>query len=38
MRRQSWGMAALFNFVAALSRQQGIFLALPLAWDIWEAS
>ena len=38
IRRESWGLAALFSFLAALSRQQGVFLALPLAWGVWEAS
>ena len=38
IRRERWGLAALFSFLAALSRQQGIFLALPLAWGVWEAS
>ena len=38
IRRESWGLAALFSFLAALSRQQGIFLALPMAWGVWQAS
>lgn len=38
MRREHWGLAALFSFLAALTRQQGLFLALPLAWGVWEAS
>ena len=38
IRRGWWGWAALFSFLAALSRQQGIFLALPLAWGVWETS
>jgi hypothetical protein len=38
MHRQSWGLAALFSFLATLTRQQGIFLALPLVWGVWEAS
>lgn len=38
IRRERWGLAALFSFLAALTRQQGIFLALPLAWGVWEAS
>jgi hypothetical protein len=38
IRREWWGLAALFSFLAALSRQQGFFLALPLAWGAWEAS
>jgi hypothetical protein len=38
MRKQRWVLAALFSFLAALTRQQGLFLALPLAWAAWEAS
>jgi Gpi18-like mannosyltransferase len=38
IRRERWGLAALFSFLAALTRQQGIFLALPIAWGIWETS
>jgi Gpi18-like mannosyltransferase len=38
IRRERWALAALFSFLAALTRQQGIFLALPLAWGIWETS
>jgi hypothetical protein len=38
IRREWWGRAALFSFLAALSRQQGVFLVLPLAWGVWEAS
>jgi hypothetical protein len=37
-RRGSWWLAGLAGGLAALSRQQGIFLALPLAWELWEAS
>ena len=38
MRGRRWGLAALFSFLAAITRQQGLFLALPLAWWAWEAS
>lgn len=38
MRRGRWGTVALSGFLAALTRQQGIFLALPIAWWAWEAS
>jgi hypothetical protein len=38
IRRHRWGLAAVFSFLAGLTRQQGIFLALPLAWEIWETS
>jgi hypothetical protein len=35
-RRRSWWMAAVAGGLATLTRQQGIFLALPLAWELWE--
>ena len=38
MRGKRWGLVAIFSFLAALTRQQGIFLALPMAWWAWEAS
>jgi hypothetical protein len=38
MRGRRWGQVAIFSFLAALTRQQGIFLALPMAWWAWEAS
>ena len=38
MRTGRWELAAIFSFLAALTRQQGIFLALPMAWWAWEAS
>jgi len=38
MRRGRWGLAAATSFLATLTRQQGIFLAIPLAWWAWEAS
>lgn len=31
-------LAGLIGGLAALTRQQGIFLVLPLAWEIWEGS
>ncbi len=37
-RQRSWWLAGLAGGLAALTRQQGIFLALPLAWELWEAS
>lgn len=36
-RRQFW-LAGLAGGLASLTRQTGIFLALPLAWEIWEGS
>jgi len=38
MRRGYWILAATSSFLAALTRQQGVFLALPIAWWAWEAS
>lgn len=38
MRRRAWWLAGLAGGLAALTRQQGVFLALPLAWEMWEAA
>jgi len=38
MRRGCWTLVAISSFLAALTRQQGVFLALPIAWWAWEAS
>lgn len=37
-RRGKWALAGLAGGLAALTRQQGIFLLLPLAWEFWEWS
>jgi Gpi18-like mannosyltransferase len=37
-RGQRFWLAGLAGALATLTRQQGLFLALPLAWEIWEAS
>jgi Gpi18-like mannosyltransferase len=37
-RRGKWFMAGLAGGMAALTRQQGIILLLPLAWEFWEWS
>jgi hypothetical protein len=37
-RRGKWMLAGLAGGLAALTRQQGIFLLLPLAWEFWEWS
>lgn len=37
-RRGSFWLAGFAGGLASLTRQQGIFLALPLAWELWEAS
>jgi 4-amino-4-deoxy-L-arabinose transferase-like glycosyltransferase len=37
-RQRKFWLAGLFGALATLTRQQGLFLALPLAWEIWEAA
>ncbi|MBN1888003.1 MAG: hypothetical protein JW850_08425 [Thermoflexales bacterium] len=37
-RRGRWALAGLAGALATLTRQQGLFLALPLAWELWEAA
>ena len=36
-RERRWMAAAAAVAGATLTRQQGLFLALPLAWELWEA-
>jgi len=36
-RRCRWGRAGLAGGLAALTRQQGLFLWLPLAWEVWAS-
>jgi hypothetical protein len=36
-RERSWGIAVLAAAFAALTRIQGVFLVLPLAWEAWCA-
>ncbi|NJM06847.1 hypothetical protein HC891_12665 [Candidatus Gracilibacteria bacterium] len=36
-RRGQWWLACLAGMAATLTRQQGLFLALPLAWELWVA-
>lgn len=38
LRRKNWAMAALFIYLASLTRQQGIFLFFPILWCIWNES
>jgi Gpi18-like mannosyltransferase len=38
LRRKNWWLAAAAGGLAALTRQQGVFLAFPLAWELWEHS
>jgi len=37
-RKKHFWVAGLVGGFAALTRQHGIFLTLPLAWEIWESS
>ena len=37
-RKHAWWLAGLAGGLATLTRQQGIFLLLPLAWELWETS
>ena len=38
LRRKNWLMAAIFTFLASLTRQQGIFLFFPILWSAWDES
>ena len=35
-RRGSWWLAGAAGGLAVLTRQQGLFLMIPLAWELWE--
>jgi Gpi18-like mannosyltransferase len=37
-RQHKWWLAGIAGALATLTRQQGIFLTIPLAWELWEAS
>jgi hypothetical protein len=37
-RQRAWWRAGLAGGLAVLTRQQGIFLLLPLAWELWAAA
>jgi Gpi18-like mannosyltransferase len=37
-RQRSWWLAGLAGGLAALTRQQGVLLFLPVAWELWTAS
>ncbi len=38
LRKKSWWLAGLMGGLAALTRQQGIFLMVPMVWELWENS
>jgi Gpi18-like mannosyltransferase len=35
-RRKKWLLAGLIGGLASLTRQQGLFLIIPVAWELWE--
>jgi len=35
-RKKSWWLAGIAGGLAVLTRQQGLFLFLPVAWELWE--
>jgi Gpi18-like mannosyltransferase len=35
-RNKNWWLAGLMAGLATLTRQQGVFLLIPLAWELWE--
>jgi len=37
-RKQRWWLAGLAGALATLTRQQGIFLLFPLAWELWQVA
>jgi hypothetical protein len=37
-RKSRWWLAGIAAGLATLTRQQGLFLVIPLAWELWEAS
>ena len=37
-RQRSWWLAGLAGGLATLTRQQGLFLVIPLMWELWEAA
>lgn len=38
IRQKSWWLAGFIGGLAALTRQQGIILFVPMAWELWENS
>ena len=37
-RRGQWSLAGIAGGLAALTRQQGVFLTLPVAWELWTGA
>jgi hypothetical protein len=37
-RTRKWILAGVSGALATLTRQQGLFLVFPLAWELWDAS
>ena len=37
-RQKSWWLACLAGGLAALTRQQGVLLAIPVAWELWDST
>jgi hypothetical protein len=37
-RKQRWWLSGIAGGLAVLTRQQGLFLILPIAWELWEAT
>jgi Gpi18-like mannosyltransferase len=36
--KKSWWLAGLMGALAVLTRQQGVFLLVPMVWELWESS
>jgi Gpi18-like mannosyltransferase len=36
LRQRMWWLAGLMGGLAALTRQQGIILVIPMGWELWE--
>ena len=38
VRKRTWLLAGLAGLLASFTRQQGLFLIIPVVWEIWEYS